>query len=279
MILALQTKNSIAKLIVLIWIVCLLLASLAVIRFAISFDINAYFLLQGEARFAPPIVLEMKVILLMLAVSMMGGVSFLIKDFYVANKNANLYDVTYSDYIAGRIDFSEFNRLVTLEIYMGRFNHTWMYWFFIQPILSSFLGLIAFAIARSGLGVLQGASAVTADISIQNVYLYAVFTFLAGFSSHKFIAWLDRLADKIFSTTLPEKVQDQKTMVQQMATIDRVNLKDTIVPTNVSIEGVDSPVENDKIDTKVAITGFETIKLDTATSTTKPPKPGMKTIR
>lgn len=221
----------------------------------------------------------MKIILLMLAISMMGGVSFLIKDFYVANKRANLYDMTYADYVAGRINFEEFNRLISVETYMGRFNHTWIYWFFIQPILSSFLGLIAFAIARSGLGVLQGASAVTSDISVQNVYLYAVFTFLAGFSSHKFIAWLDRLADKIFSATLPEKVQDQKTMVQQIATIDRVNLKDTIVPTNVLLDGVDSPAKSDKIDTNSTVTGFETIKLDTVTSTTNLPKPGMKSIR
>ena len=63
------------------------------------------------------------------------------------------------------------------------------------------------------------------DLSIQSMYLYAVFTFLAGFSSHKFIAWLDRLADKIFSTTIPERVTDQKAAVVSAATFDRTELK------------------------------------------------------
>ncbi len=66
------------------------------------------------------------------------------------------------------------------------------------------------------------------EITIQNVYLYGVFTFLAGFSSHKFIAWLDRLADKIFSTTLPEKTLERREMVKEVASFDRLNLKENI---------------------------------------------------
>jgi hypothetical protein len=51
---------------------------------------------------------------------------------------------------------------------------------------------------------------------------------LAGFSSHKFIAWLDRLADKIFSTTLPEKTLEKREMVKEAASMDRLNLKENI---------------------------------------------------
>ncbi len=68
------------------------------------------------------------------------------------------------------------------------------------------------------------------DLSIQSLYLYAVFTFLAGFSSHKFIAWLDRLADKIFSTTLPERVVEQKSLVQTTTSTDLETLKQAIAP-------------------------------------------------
>lgn len=66
------------------------------------------------------------------------------------------------------------------------------------------------------------------EITIQNVYLYGVFTFLAGFSSHKFIAWLDRLADKIFSTTLPDKTLEKREMVKEVASFDRLNLRENI---------------------------------------------------
>jgi hypothetical protein len=93
---------------------------------------------------------------------------------------------------------------------------------------TSTLGLIAFSIARSGLGVLQGANSTGADLTIQNVYLYAVFTFLAGFSSHKFIAWLDRLADKIFSTTIPERTLEQKSAVVTTASADRTELRQSV---------------------------------------------------
>ena len=60
--------------------------------------------------------------------------------------------------------------------------------------------------------------------------MYAVFTFLAGFSSHKFIAWLDRLADKIFSTTLPEEKNEKRMQVENAAAVDRLALKSEISP-------------------------------------------------
>lgn len=136
-----------------------------------------------------------------------------------------MYDRAYDDFRAGNLNRESFQKLVTIEIYSGRFNHTWIYWFFIQPILSSALGIIAFFIARSGLGVMQGASA-DAEISIRSLYMYAVFTFLAGFSSHKFIAWLDALADKIFAVgDMRSKIQAE---VRTSAANDRLALKEEV---------------------------------------------------
>lgn len=152
---SLETKNSLAKFVIICWIGILLGAALTVARFAITFDINAYFGFQGKQILAESIVTEARVLILMLAVSIMGGISFIIKDFYRANKYANLYDMAYQDYLNKRISLEQFQVLVTVEVYVGRFNHTWVYWFLVQPILSSFLGIIAFSIARSGLGVLQ----------------------------------------------------------------------------------------------------------------------------
>lgn len=65
------------------------------------------------------------------------------------------------------------------------------------------------------------------DLTIQGLYLYAVLTFLAGFSSHKFIAWLDRLADKIFSATIPDRFEETKTRIQTAGSMDRNELKNT----------------------------------------------------
>lgn len=171
----------------------------------------------------------------------------MIKDFYRSIKYANLYTVAYSDYTSGKIHLSEFQRLVTVEIYTGRFNYTWAYWFFMQPVLSSVLGIVAFFIARSGLGVLQGSGSVTPEITIQSLYLYAVFTFLAGFSSHKFIAWLDRLADKIFSTTLPERLVEQKAQVQQTVSEDISQLRQQVPSSNSSAEEFATEAETGKV--------------------------------
>lgn len=53
---------------------------------------------------------------------------------------------------------------------------------------------------------------------------------MAGFSSHKFIAWLDRLADKIFSTTLPEEKAEKKMQVENAAATDLTRLRSEIAP-------------------------------------------------
>ena len=223
-----ELKNTIAKIIVIVWIACLLVASYHVALQSVIFDVNGFFGLSGGRVLPESIVREIRIVFLMLSVGIIGGVSFMIKDFYQSVKYANIYEVSYSDYRSGSISVTEFQRLVPVDIYVGRFNYTWVYWFFVQPVLSSALGVIAFFIARSGLGVLQGSATVAGEITIQGVYLYAVFTFLAGFSSHKFIAWLDRLADKIFSSTLPEQKEELKSRVQTTATMDRITLQSEV---------------------------------------------------
>lgn len=224
-----ETRNTLAKILVVVWIGALVALALYIAKSAVTFDPNAYFGLPDNQRLPADIIKEIKVLILMLSVSIVGGVSFIIKDFYRSVKYANIYDRAYADFKNGDISREGFQKLATVEIYSGRFNYTWVFWFLIQPLLSSTLGIIAFFIARSGLGVLQGAT-MDADISIRSLYMYAVFTFLAGFSSHKFIAWLDRLADKIFSTTLPEEKAEKKSQVENAAATDRSALRSEIVP-------------------------------------------------
>lgn len=222
-------RNVLAKILVVLWIAVLVALALYIAKSAVGFDPNAFFGLPDDKRLSAEIIREIKVLVLMLSVSIIGGVSFIIKDFYRAVKYANIYDRAYEDFKNGDISREGFQKLATVEIYSGRFNYTWVYWFMIQPLLSSTLGLIAFFIARSGLGVVQGAT-MEADISIRSLYMYAVFTFLAGFSSHKFIAWLDRLADKIFSTTLPEEKAEKKMRVETAAATDRSALRSELAP-------------------------------------------------
>lgn len=173
---------------------------------------NSYFGLPEGQRFSADIVNEGRVLVLMLSVSIVGGLSFMIKDFYRSIKYANLYAVIYDGYSRRALSSDEFQRLVTFEIYTGRFNYTWTYWFLIQPILSSILGIIAFAIARSGLGLFNGG--MTSEITIQSLYLYAVITFLAGFSSHKFIKWLDGIASKLFDPDSIQKFMGQRELLK-----------------------------------------------------------------
>lgn len=109
------------------------------------------------------------------------------------------------------------------------------------------------------------------EITIQNIYLYGVFTFLAGFSSHKFIAWLDRLADKIFSTTLPEKTLEKRELVKEVASYDRMNLKENIQDEIVRYTGVDSSLECDKMPQQNPPVGFSATRLETLTITPKEP--------
>ncbi len=223
-----EIRNNLAKIAIVLWIVFLVNLSLYVARYSVAFEPNAFFGLNEANQLPIDVIKEIKVLFLMLSVSIVGGVSFIIKDFYRSVKYANLYDRAYEDFRAGNISREGFQKLATVEIYSGRFNYTWIFWFLIQPILSSTLGIIAFFIARSGLGVITGSST-DPDISIKSLYLYAVFTFLAGFSSHKFIAWLDRLADKIFSTTLPEeKIKEGKAGVENASSGDRIALMSEI---------------------------------------------------
>lgn len=217
---------------IVLWIGLLVFSSFVVMRYAIVFDVNNAFHIPEGNKLPLEVVREGKLIMLMLSVAIIGGVSFIIKDFYRANKYSNVYNTFYEDYRAGNIGRKEFQRLVTIDVYTGRFNHTWLYWFLVQPILSSALGVIAFFIARSGLGVIQG-TGFTGEITIQSVYLYAVLTYLAGFSSHKFIAWLDRLADKIFSTTLPEKKQELRNEIIATTEAEKENLKSEVISLSV----------------------------------------------
>jgi hypothetical protein len=280
MLFSTDTKNTLAKFAVLLWIAFLIFAALFVARQSISFDINEYFGFQGSQLLPASVVQEIRLIILMLSVSILGGISFLIKDFYQANKYANMYEVFYADYKNKQMGLEEFQKLATFEIYTGKFNYTWIYWFLVQPVLSSVLGLVAFSIARSGLGVLQGTSTVSADITIQSVYLYGVFTYLAGFSSHKFIAWLDRLADKIFSMTLPEKAQADKVAIKQASAYERGNLRENIQDENVPSDSVDSTKESGKIVEQSPVTGFETVKLEISKSDSATGKPiKLKPIR
>lgn len=222
-----QLQNTLAKIAIVAWISFLLYAAAHIAKSAVTLDPNAYFGLRDPNRLPADAVREIKVLVLMLAVSIVGGLSFIIKDFYRSVKYANVYDRAYADFRSGGITRDSFQRLITVEIYSGRFNYTWVYWFLVQPVLSSVLGVIAFFIARSGLGVIQGAGD-GPEITIRSLYLYAVFTFLAGFSSHKFIAWLDRLADKIFSTTLPEATADKRLRVEDATATDLTALRSEI---------------------------------------------------
>lgn len=150
-----ETKNTLAKILVISWIAALVALALSIAKSAVGFDPNAFFELNDQSRLPADVIKEIKVLVLMLSVSIIGGVSFIIKDFYRSVKYANIYDRAYQDFKNGDISREGFQKLATVDIYSGRFNYTWVYWFLIQPLLSSALGLIAFFIARSGLGVLQ----------------------------------------------------------------------------------------------------------------------------
>jgi hypothetical protein len=199
---------------------------------SLTFDANDILGIEGsENVLSEAIIKECRMFFLMLGVGIIGGITFLIKDFYRSIKHENLYNQANKDLKNGAISLSEFQRLIPIEVYTGRFNYTWIFWFLIHPILSSILGLIAYFIARSGLNVLQGSNT-TNELTIQSIYMYGVFTFLAGFSSHKFIAWLDRLADKIFGLTLPEQKTETTKAIQEAASIDRNNLKNEVIREN-----------------------------------------------
>ena len=84
------------------------------------------------------------------------------------------------------------------------------------------LGVDAFFIARSGLMSFAGTQA---EPTIQSAYLFATVSFLAGFSSHKFLAWLDRLADKAFGAAPAEKLAEDRQAVAAASASDAAGLR------------------------------------------------------
>ena len=222
-----NTKSFIAKWIVFFWIFFLTTVAVYLVFFTLRLDVNGFLGLSGEQLLGTESVHEIKLILSMISVSMFGGTIFIIKDFYRSIKNETLFNQAYEDYLGNILSFDEFQQLISVDIYTKRFHHSWIYWFLMQPILSTIVGMIAFFIARSGLGFLQGAS-FEANISIQTFYVYGVFTFLAGFSSHKVLSWLDSLADKVFVVPASEKISTSKAAVTSTASEEQKNLRNIV---------------------------------------------------
>jgi len=78
-------------------------------------------------------VMEGKMILFIVAMSIFGGVSFAIRVFYTSVRYANIYDQAYGDYRGKNITFEQFQKLVRVEMYIERFNYTWFISFVTQP--------------------------------------------------------------------------------------------------------------------------------------------------
>lgn len=146
-----EARNSLCRLIVLLWIVFLVLVAIRLAHFALSLDASSVGFMIDIPELSPVLSREIRLAIFMLAVALVGGIAFVIRDFYNAIKHANRYDEAVADYEKGRISMNELQRLVPIETYTRRFNHTWIYWFLSQPLLSAILGVVAFAIARSGL--------------------------------------------------------------------------------------------------------------------------------
>lgn len=237
-----RLKNAAAKIFVVLWIAYLIFSVYALVFFALSFDVNGWLRLSGERALSDALVLELRLVVVMLAASLMGGIIFMIRDFYQSIKYSNIYDRAYDDYRSHMMGISEFQRIVTLQVYLGRFNYTWTFWFLLQPVLSAVLGVIAYAIARSGLASVLGATG--EDFSVRSIYLYVVFSFLAGFASHKFIAWLDRFADNIFKAPVPERYRETKQAVVAATAAERLDLREEVA-TAQAPSGISSPSETD----------------------------------
>ncbi|HRI35969.1 MAG TPA: hypothetical protein PK765_02645 [bacterium] len=236
-----RIKNAVAKTFVVGWIASLMVAAYWLVHFAFAFDPNIWFGLSGDRMLSADASLELRLIVIMFAASLTGGTVFMIRDFYQSIKYSNIYDRAYDDYRARMMGIAEFQRIVTLDVYLGRFNYTWTFWFLLQPVMSSVLGVIAYAIARSGLASMLGATG--DELSIRSLYLYIVFSFLSGFSSHKFIAWLDRLADSVFKAPATERYQQTKQAVESATAADRADLRSEVVSTKRDPVVVSSPSE------------------------------------
>jgi len=94
----LEIKNTLAKIVIVCWILFLIGFAFFIVKCAVVFDINEFFLLPVNKYFPADVVQEARMLVLMLAVSIIGGTSFMIKDFYRSVKYANLYDRAYTDY-------------------------------------------------------------------------------------------------------------------------------------------------------------------------------------
>lgn len=204
---SLETKNFFAKFLTLIWFGVLVFISFWLVKYAIRFDINAFLWLTGSDMVPKSLVLEGKMILYIVSMSIFWWVSFAIRVFYTSVRYANIYDQAYSDYRGKNITFDQFQKLIRVEMYVERFNYTWFLSFVTQPFGSVFLGIICYFIARSGLWFVSGVG----ELTVQSVYMYGVLSFMTGFYSNKFVEWLDHLSDKIFS----KDFIDQKTQYQQ----------------------------------------------------------------
>ena len=174
-------------------------------------------------------------ILFIVAMSVFGGVSYAIRVFYTSVRYANIYDQAYADYREKNITFDQFQKLIRVEVYIERFNYTWFLSFVTQPFGSVFLGIICYFIARSGLGFVSG----TGDLAIQSVYMYGVLSFMTGFYSNKFVEWLDRLSDKIFSKDFIDQKAEYHNQVLEVTSNDVNSLKK-----NVSIANTNNSISN-----------------------------------
>lgn len=228
-------KNFIAKVFVMCWIVLLIMFALWLFLVSLRMHAASLVWIFGSQVPSETLVAEMRLLTFILGVSMIGGVSFVIKDFYSSVKCANIYTQTYADYVAGIIPMAEFQRIVPVEVYTRRFHFSWVYWFMTQPILSAILGVIAFAIVRSGLGAVQGVPTGEEIMSVRSIYLYCIFSFLAGFSSHKFLAWLDSLADRIFGIGLEKKKIEERASLIENINRDKEVLKEDLAHPSAQI--------------------------------------------
>jgi hypothetical protein len=95
-----RIKNALAKIFVTVWIAYLIFAVYALVFFALSFDANAWFGLSGERALSETVDTELRLVIVMLAASLTGGVVYMIRDFYQSIKYSNIYDRAYDDYRA-----------------------------------------------------------------------------------------------------------------------------------------------------------------------------------
>ena len=117
---------------------CILLG-LFIIKSSFLFDLNIFLGIPEYAGFSEEVQKEAQIVIFMISMGLFGGISFIIRDFYQSIKKANLYHQAFNDYSEKNIGFEAFQKLTPIDVYTGRFNHTWTFWFTIQPFLSMVL--------------------------------------------------------------------------------------------------------------------------------------------